>query len=535
VRTVARRWPASGVLREELNMGESTEHRSPRVLIFVVAYEAESTLSRVLMRIPPSIWALDVEVLVIDDSSRDRTFEIGLLTAETVGHPVTVLCNATNQGYGGNQKLGYAYALRHGFDFVVLLHGDGQYAPECIPDLLRPLIDGAADAVFGSRMLVRGAARRGGMPLYKFAGNKALTWFQNRLLGVHLSEFHSGFRAYRVSALGTLPFERNSNVFHFDTEIIIQLLLGGFRVVEVPIPTYYGDEICRVEGLKYAKDVVLATVGSRLHRLNILYDRKYDVDSAGNRRYGLKLGYASSHTAALDAIPDGSRVLDIGCGPGDFARELRKKHCAVDGADQAPPAGPSPFGTFTLWREPEPLHVDLRQYDSVLLLDIVEHLQEPEQFLDALRRAARSRQPRFIVTTGNVTFCVVRFQALLGNFNYGRRGILDLTHTRLYTFRTLRLLFEQCGFRVERIAGIPAPFPLALGPGRLGRALVKINTFLIRLSRGLFSYQVFLIASPLPTVDALLDDAVAGSTIKADAVRRRTAEDAESPAALDPL
>lgn len=511
-------------------MAESAGRRTPRVLILVVAYEAQSTLARVLARIPSAIWALDVEVLVIDDSSRDRTFEVGLLKAATVGHPVTVLYNATNQGYGGNQKLGYAYALRHGFDLVVLLHGDGQYAPECIPDLLRPLIDDSADAVFGSRMLVPGAARRGGMPFYKLTGNKILTWLQNRLLGVRLSEFHSGFRAYRVSALGRIPFERNSNVFHFDTEIIIQALLAGFRVAEVPIPTYYGDEICRVDGLKYAKNVLLATVGSRLHGLNLLYDRKYDIDPSGNRRYGLKLGYASSHTAALDAIPGGSRVLDIGCGPGDFARELVKKGCTVDGADRSRPAEPQPFREFTLWNEPEPLDVDLRKYDCVLLLDIVEHFKEPERVLDALRSASRSvgQPPRFIVTTGNVVFGVVRLQALLGHFNYGRRGILDLTHTRLYTFKSLRLLFEQCGFRVEQMVGIPAPFPLALGPGRLGRALVTINSFLIRLSRGLFSYQVFLVASPLPTVDALLDDSIAGSALKADAIRSRTTEGAES-------
>ena len=506
-------------MREDTNVGESADRPSPRLLVFVVAYEAESTLSRVLERIPASIWALDTEVLVIDDSSRDRTFEVGLLSADKVGHPVTVLYNARNQGYGGNQKLGYAYAIRHGFDFVVLLHGDGQYAPESIPDLLKPLLDGSADAVFGSRMLVPGAARRGGMPLYKFVGNRILTWLQNRMLGARLSEFHSGFRAYRVSALAALPFERNSNVFHFDTEIIIQFLMAGFRVAEVPIPTYYGEEICRVDGLKYAKDVVAATVGSRLHRLNVLYDRRYDVEPPGNRRYSLKLGYESSHTAALAAVPPGSRVLDIGCGPGDFARELVKKRCRVDGADQMPPVEPSPFGAFTAWKEPETLAVDLRQYDVVLLLDIIEHLQEPERFLDGLRAAALGHQPKFVVTTGNVTFFVVRFQALLGHFNYGRRGILDLTHGRLYTFNTLRLLFEQCGFSVERVAGIPAPYPVAFGEGRLGRALVKLNAFLIRLSRGLFSYQIFLVASPLPTVEALLDDAVAGSARRADAIR----------------
>ncbi len=495
-----------------------------RLLIFVVAYEAETTLASVLERIPSSVRELDIEVLVIDDSSRDRTFEIGMLAGERVRHRVTVLYNNTNQGYGGNQKLGYAYALRQGFDYVLLLHGDGQYAPECIPDLLAPLLNGTADAVMGSRMLVPGAARKGGMPAYKFFGNKVLTWFQNHLLRTRLSEFHSGYRAYRVSALQRIPFQFNANGFHFDTEIIIQLVLGNFRIAEVPIPTYYGDEICRVNGIRYATDVVLATIGSRLHRLNVFYDRRFDLEADGNRRYGLKLGYDSSHTRALDAIPAGARVLDIGCGPGDFAREVVRKGCAVDGADKFPPSDTSVFQTFWTWNEPEPLVVDLQQYDCVLLLDIIEHFTEPERFLDDLRSAAHSlaTRPRVIVTTGNVVFCVVRLQMLLGNFNYGRRGILDLTHTRLYTFKSLMRLFEQCGYRVERVEGIPAPFPLALGDNRLARWLVKVNSILIRLSRGLFAYQVFMVASPLPTVDSLLDDSIDGSADKALTVRKQS-------------
>ena len=130
----------------------------------------------------------------------------------------------------------------------------------------------------------------------------------------------------------------------------------------------------------------------------------------------------------------------------------------------------------------------------MLLLDIIEHLKQPEAFLDRLRRSLGSLdgRPKIIVTTGNVVFLIVRLQALLGNFNYGKQGILDLTHTRLYTFATLRKLFEQCGFVVEEVRGIPAPFPAALGLNAFSRLLVRINGFLIRLSRGLFSYQIFM-------------------------------------------
>ncbi len=499
----------------------------PRVLIFVVAYEAETTLARVLERIPESVWDLDVEVLVIDDSSHDRTFEIGLRIAESIGRRVTVLYNPTNQGYGGNQKLGYSYAIRNGFDFVVLLHGDGQYSPECIPTMLAPLQDGSADAVFGSRMMIKGAARRGGMPLYKYVGNKVLTFIQNRLLNTRLSEFHSGFRAYRVSALREIPFEYNANVFHFDTEVIIQLVLAQLRIVEVPIPTYYGDEICRVNGMRYALDVVLATIGARLHGANVFYDRKFDIKNATNRHYTLKLGYASSHTMALDAVADGAKVLDVGCGPGEFAVQLTRKGCVVDGVDQFSPCDMSVFRRFITWQEPEPLDVDLTAYDHVLLLDIIEHFHEPERFLDILRQAASSRHtaPRFIVTTGNVVFLILRLQMLLGNFNYGRRGILDLTHTRLYTFATLKRLFEQCGYRVERLEGVPAPFPLAFGVNRFSLALVKVNSWLIRISKGLFSYQILLVASPLPTVEALLDDSIEASIHLAETLKHAATEE----------
>ena len=167
---------------------------------FIVAYNAEKTIRAVLARVPPAIAEeYDVEVLVIDDASADRTFERGHEVAADGAYPfpLTVLFNPVNQGYGGNQKIGYLYAIKNGFDFVALVHGDGQYAPECLPDLLRPLRDGEADASFGSRMMTQGAARKGGMPLYKYVGNRILSGFENRMLRTSLSEFHSGYRSIR--------------------------------------------------------------------------------------------------------------------------------------------------------------------------------------------------------------------------------------------------------------------------------------------------------------------------------------------------
>ncbi len=240
-----------------------------KVLVFIVAYNAEKTIAKVVQRIPASLLdKYEVDILIIDDSSHDATFDQGhsISKDESLPFRLTVLFNPVNQGYGGNQKIGYRYAIENGYDFVALIHGDGQYAPECLPDLLVPLRAGEASAVFGSRMLTPSGALRGGMPLYKFVGNRILTWIENKLLGSRLSEFHSGYRLYATSALAAIPFERNSNAFHFDTEIIIQLLIARLKIIELPIPTHYGDEICHVNGMRYGKDVIIAALKARLQQ-----------------------------------------------------------------------------------------------------------------------------------------------------------------------------------------------------------------------------------------------------------------------------
>lgn len=488
----------------------------PRLLVFVIAYYAESSLTSVLDRIPRQIFSdFDCEVLVVDDASEDRTVEIG--DEYKRRHPelrMTVLRNRYNQGYGGNQKVGYSYAAAEGFDFVAMVHGDGQYAPEELPRLLEPLVADRADAVFGSRMMSRfgpGAdALRGGMPLYKYVGNKILTTAQNALLGTHFSEFHSGYRVYRVATLERTQYLLNANEFHFDTEIILQLLNLGARIVELPIPTYYGDEISRVNGMKYARDVVLATLRNVAHRSGILYQRRYDPrpdPGAQNRHYDLKLGYASSHSFAIDAVPEGSSVLDIGGGPGGVVRELLDKGCRAAIVDRDAPAERDPqLAVFTQDLD-EPLKVDLRDYDYLLLLDVLEHLKDPERFLDDLRSQFDHRPRRLVLSVPNVAFGVQRLMLLLGQFNYGKQGILDRTHVRLFTFRSARQILLDAGWRLKRVRGVPAPFPKALGDNAIGRAAVAVNQALIGLSKSLFSYQIFIEADSTPDIRFLLADA----------------------------
>ena len=481
-----------------------------RLLIFVVAYNAEKTIESVLDRIPAELRVPNVEVLVIDDFSRDATFQTGLKREVQSGpFKIVMLRNPENQGYGGNQKLGYRYAIDHGFDIVALIHGDGQYAPEKLPELVTPFLSEEADAVFGSRMINKSDALKGGMPLYKWVGNQVLTQFQNAMLGSQLSEFHSGYRLYSVKALARLPFERNSNNFHFDTDIIVQLHFAGMRIMEIPIPTYYGDEICHVNGLKYAWDIFRTMLRAKFHVMNLLYDRKFDVGQV-ELTYDMKLGFPSSHTYAIESTKPGGTVLDIGCGRGYVAAELAKVAGHVTGIDQYVPAEPpAPNVQLTGWDlDRGEFPVEVSRFDQIFMLDVIEHLHDPEVFMESLRAATGRQRPEIVLTSANVAFGITRLMLFFGNFNYGRKGILDRTHTRLFTFNSLRELFEQTGYKVIEMRGIPAPFPKAIGDNVLSRFLLSVNLLMIKLLPGLFSYQIYVRAQARPTVPTLLEETI---------------------------
>jgi glycosyltransferase involved in cell wall biosynthesis len=207
--------------------------RRPKVVVVMPAYNAGRTLEMTWEAIPPGV--VD-EVLLVDDASKDDTLDVAsVLNIKSIALP-------HNVGYGGNQKTCYLEALRLGADVVVMLHPDGQYDPVLLPDLIEPIVAGRADIVLGSRMMVRGGAREGGMPLYRYVSNKALTTVENCTFRRRFSELHTGYRAYSRSFLETVPFLRNSNEFVFDTQMIAQAVRFDQRIVEVPIHTKYFPE-----------------------------------------------------------------------------------------------------------------------------------------------------------------------------------------------------------------------------------------------------------------------------------------------------
>lgn len=240
--------------------------RKPYVVVVLPAYNAARTLVRTYRDIPKDV--VD-EVILVDDASQDDTVEIAhLLNLKVIQHD-------KNLGYGGNQKTCYRAALEGGADIVVMVHPDHQYDPTLIPQMIAPIQNGEGDCVLGSRMLQKGGASAGGMPIYKQIGNRVLTWIENLVLGQNLSEYHTGYRAYSRRLLMSIPFTENSNNFVFDTEIIIQSVVAGFRIKEVPIPTRYFAHASSVDffrsvqyGLAILKRLVLYLVwkaGGRQH------------------------------------------------------------------------------------------------------------------------------------------------------------------------------------------------------------------------------------------------------------------------------
>ena len=479
--------------------------KSMRVAVFVVAYNAESHIRETLRRIPSALLPHLASIYVIDDSSTDASTDVARsLRAEMP--QLEVFTTPYNQGYGGNQKLGYLYAIERGYDVVVLLHGDGQYAPEVLPRILAPFADPETAAVFGSRMLVPGAARRGGMPFYKRVGNRVLTWAENKLLRADLSEFHSGYRAYRVSVLAELPFRYNTNDFHFDTEIIVQLLGSRRRIVEVPIPTYYGDEICHVNGIAYAFRCIGTVLRAKANRVYLVYHPKFDLTAA--EPYTFKTAPTSVHHYVLnrDWAPQ-TRVLELGAGHGDVGRALCDQGVTVVGVDQARPDGDFPYPY--LEHDLDNGFADQARdalggsADVVLALDMIEHLKRPEHGLGEIGRVL-APGGKLVASTGNIAFILLRLMLSLGQFNYGKRGILDLTHKRLFTVRSFCRTLEGEGFEVLSVRGFGPPVEDMVSRSWPFRVLDRCASFMARVWPRMFSYQFVVEARRLDRLDDLL-------------------------------
>ena len=224
------------------------------VFIIMPAYNAGRTIERVFDRIPPGVGERISRYVVVDDGSTDDT---GAALARLARRYPTLVAlrHERNRGYGAAEKTLLDYAVGQGAEVAVLLHSDGQYSPERLPEVLEPFDRGQAEMVQGSRMLGAGALK-GGMPVYKFLANKALTAAANQALGLRMAEYFSGYMAYHRSALQVIPYRSLADSFQFDMQMLVMAKVKNLRVVEVPIPTIYADEVSHLQPVRYGLEVL---------------------------------------------------------------------------------------------------------------------------------------------------------------------------------------------------------------------------------------------------------------------------------------
>jgi SAM-dependent methyltransferase len=354
------------------------------------------------------------------------------------------------------------------------------------------------------------------MPLYKYVGNRILTTVQNAMVGTGLSEWHSGYRAYSVSALREIPFERNSDGFDFDTEIIVQLHEASKRIREIPVPTYYGDEICHVDGLRYAKDVLVDTTRYRLHRMGLGSGELAFASDA----YELKVDPRSSHGRILAWLRERppSRILDLGCSHGALAEQLRRIGHHVTGVDLTEHEG-------VRTRVDMFVAADLSQgipgevgadFDVVVAADVLEHVRNPDRLLADAQRCLRPGGT-VVASVPNFAHWYPRVRVALGRFDYDRRGILDRGHMRFFTRRSFERLVSEQGLTVQRCAPVGMPLEIvdrgrAGGPGApppAVDALHRIDSMTLALRPTLFAYQFVYELRPAMGPAVELRDAVA--------------------------
>lgn len=471
-----------------------------KVLIYIVCYQAQKHIYGVLKRIPMRYRNdPDVMVVVSDDCSSDNTSEVAFESCKELGYSnYEIFRTKVNQGYGGNQKIGYNYACSNNFDYVILLHGDGQYAPEELDNFFN-LFKDAPDIILGSRMLIKRNALRGGMPLIRFIPNIILTKIQNFLAKTDFSEFHTGYRAYSTKFLKEATFELNSNGFDFDTDILLQAKFLEKKIIEFPITTFYGQEKSNVKLMEYGINVLRTTLKFKMQQIGIGCSLKFR--SSKSSVYRDKFGYRfTTHFYLLETIKahKPKRILEIASGAGYLGERLKNENIWLTGIDLFPP-GNKCYNEFFCenieqfdWDRIEGEH-----FDMVCLMDILEHLKEPEKLLLRLRSSPKLEDAMFVISVPNVAFFSIRVGLLLGSFNYSDRGILDIDHKRLFTYSSFDKMLKECGFKLSKTIPVPPAFKL-LSNHFVSDILTLTFNLLNKFLPSLFAFQIIKIAVPTP-------------------------------------
>src|SRR5918996_775506 len=508
------------------------------------AYRAEDTLAKTVADIPAG--AAD-SVILVDDASPDNT--VGL--ARELG--IRVYVHPENRGYGGNQKTCYARALEEGADVVVLLPPDYQYDPKAVPLLVAPILAGHADMTFGSRFAGLSDPLGGGMPMYRFLGNRLTTTLENLMLGSRFTDMHSGMRAYTRDCLLSLPFLRYSDGFSFDSQLLVDAVTGGQRVVEVPIPTRYTQEsssISVARSLEYVAHSLAycarqaAARGRRGHRSPLgsppparpradgpkvarrcvacgaeeqvlLYPANVSGDAPPSEfrdRYADVvdedyLGEEEGRRELFDWVlrmmrsyhVGGDRLLEIGSNVGLFlhtAGAVGWRARGIEPSKWAVAFGRERFSVDLDQKTLEQLDEPPASADAIVLLDVFEHVVDP---LEALRRV----RP-LVEDEGLLVLSTVNFSGLHARLRGERWPWLIRPHLHYFTPSTLHSLLRDAGFRMVEWSLVPRSFHLSYVANRarsnlglLGEASARFSELVdLKVPVGWLGDVVLVVARP---------------------------------------
>jgi len=402
-------------------------------------------------------------------------------------------CRTGSTGIGKNLKLGFTYAIDNDFDLVILLNAG-------LPDDVRRLLD----AWLSEQPAVVGYS------LAEMAGTRGIRLTEQVLSLFHRNKlplFSAGPIGYSTAYLRSIPFYLNAEDERFQLQLLLQAHYLRATVLNLGAsqggPVAQGTEMKRLSTAKF----LLVRIQYIMHRIGIFCSLNYrDLDPVTYRNKADIL--YSSHQEALNMISNlrAKRVLDIGCGPGFLSERCTLAGIETTGIDSRAPL-PGKVRHFIQHDLEDPtLPFSIYDYDVVLLLDVIEHLANPEEFMLRLRHEKPSldHTPRLIITTPNIAFFTIRLMLLTGSFNYAERGILDITHKRLFTRKSLLRLLRDCGYDILEIRPLGVPFAAVI-PGPIGRVLGWLCQGLANIMPRMFSFQFLVLCRPQPTIKSLLE------------------------------
>ena len=470
---------------------------APRFGLFLCDCLNADAIRKTLSRIPAELsdWFEEVVIML------DRPFG-GLLppASELQGerrfelrfhHP------PRDSGFGAVRKAAFEYALREGFDQIIIMRGDSTHPPEKLPELIQLALEDPARFVLATP---RGSSRSSSR---RRLSHRVSTFVQNRILGMRLHDYRTSFRLYPSEAISRIPFQLDADDALFDIEIIIQMRALGIPIHEAPLALGVGENLEGAQTDARHDFLAFATALSyRFHQIHLTRNGRFMVDR--DIHYTLKRSSTGSHAQIISAIAEGSKVLDLGCSNGLLARPLLEKKVRVTGVDAEPGERLSKdLADYYQCDLDLPLVLPYgRVFDYVVCADVIEHLRNRVQLLRSARRYLKA-DGKLIISTPNIALWFYRLSLAVGRFEYGPRGILDETHVHLYTGSTFRREIERAGFTILRQRVTSLPFEVVFestGRSRFVRSLEFTYHLMARFWPSMFAYQHILEAQ-ITTLD----------------------------------